>query len=346
MQVHRKSRKNDGRPAACFDFDGTLTETLSGSTFARGADDWRWMSPSVPQKLNDLGSKQKGYRVIIFTNQRSRFKEATVLAAVNELEIDVDVYIAFDVKVKKPKRAMYEEAFQSKRHPEGSFYVADALGRPGDWSDVDRRFAEACGLPVYSPEEFFGLAEEKEKESTSRDIHHGPVGSSHAVLQASDLVRDDMQELVILVGRPASGKSRVSEEFTRDNTGTEARYLVLHGDDPSHRTESKFLRAVVEGLRSGKSVVVDATNGTAKKRAKFCEAAKKAVRGPLLVRCLWLDTPLDICRVRNKVRPQSQQVPPVAYAAYEKRFEQPSSHSEECIDLVERITPDGKVIRV
>lgn len=153
----KKKKQTDARPAAaCFDFDGTLVVTRSGGPFARNAEDWRWISPTVPETLNEL-ALVRGYRLVIFTNQRSKFKEATVLAAVKELKVAVDVHIAFDPKCKKPSKAMYEEAFEFRTHPEGSFYVGDALGRPGDWSDVDLKFAEACGLPVRSPEEFFGL---------------------------------------------------------------------------------------------------------------------------------------------------------------------------------------------
>ena len=36
-----------------------------------------------------------------------------------------------------------------------SFFVGDALGRKGDWSDSDKVFAENIGIKYISPEEMF-----------------------------------------------------------------------------------------------------------------------------------------------------------------------------------------------
>lgn len=143
------------RPAACFDFDGTLAKTRSGQTFAKHPMDWQWLHPNVPQVLQNIS--KNNYRLIIFSNQRVRFKAATIKNAVDKLGVPMEIFIAFEKERKKPNKNMYNEAFNGKTHPEGSFYVGDALGRPGDWSDVDLKFAKACGLPVCDPETFFGI---------------------------------------------------------------------------------------------------------------------------------------------------------------------------------------------
>ncbi len=49
-----------------FDVDGTLTETKSGATFRKSADDWQWL----PGRLDKLKALRKaGVRLAVATNQ-------------------------------------------------------------------------------------------------------------------------------------------------------------------------------------------------------------------------------------------------------------------------------------
>ena len=48
--------------------DWTLIRTKSGATFPKGADDWLiWDEKSVKPKLEEY--VQKGYKIVIFSNQ-------------------------------------------------------------------------------------------------------------------------------------------------------------------------------------------------------------------------------------------------------------------------------------
>jgi bifunctional polynucleotide phosphatase/kinase len=344
MIVHERAVRRD-LPAACFDFDGTLVKTRSGATFCRDAKDWVWFDPSVPKRLRQLANSEsdaQSHRLIIFSNQTVKFKEATVIDALTQAGVleHTDVYIAYDKSLKKPGRAMYERAFPLRRlpkgangslelevergvrHPVGSFFVGDALGRPGDWSDSDRRFAEACGLPWIGPEEFFGSATVPTSTSTSISCR------SDRFFNEYDEDWFDRQEMVLMVGPQASGKTT----FAREVFGADARYVVLHGDDPLHKTEARFLAATKHALTVlNKSVVVDATNGTRAKRAKFVTVARKT--GDVRVRCVVVTTPIDECRRRNALR-SSGRVPPVVYAVFLKHYVRPST-TEEDIDVVE-----------
>jgi bifunctional polynucleotide phosphatase/kinase len=320
------------RPAACFDFDGTLIRTRSGATFCRNAKDWLWFAPSVPEKLRRLvdgkGEEEGGYRLIVFSNQTVRFKEAVILDALKEAGVAgrADVYIAYDKTLKKPSRVMYDVAFSSSssssRHPEGSFFVGDALGRPGDWSDSDRRFAEACGFPWTSPEEFFDP-----RHSCQLEPERVPPTRPRSQPQPRS-----QPEMVMMIGAQGSGKTT----FAKEIFGSDPRYVILHGDDERHRTDAKFLAAATTVMSAlGKSVVIDATNGTPAKRAKFAARARKA--GTFSVRCIEMTTPIDDCKRRNAARSPGSRVPAVAYAAFFKGFEPPNTLNED-IDIVERVT--------
>ena len=77
----------------------------------------------------------------------------------------------------------------------------------------------------------------------------------------------DNQELIIMAGPPASGKSTLS-----------TRYLVPKGYVRVNRdtlgTAKKCLDATKEALKSGKSVVVDNTNPSKAARAEYIDVAK------------------------------------------------------------------------
>lgn len=141
---------------AGFDYDHTLVKPKSGGTFSKGVWDWEWLSPNVPEKLKKL--YHDGFAIVIFTNQRQKFKRNQIILALSELKIPIRIYIATEKKLKKPCPVMYMDYRDGKKVNglEGeSFYVGDALGRKDDWSDVDKLFAEKIGVKYYSPEEFF-----------------------------------------------------------------------------------------------------------------------------------------------------------------------------------------------
>ena len=51
-----------------------------------------------------------------------------------------------------------------------SFYVGDALGRQGDWSDNDKKFAENINIKkIYSPDYLFAITDDKQVAIKSFD---------------------------------------------------------------------------------------------------------------------------------------------------------------------------------
>ena len=125
----------------------------------------------MPDVLRSLHEQQ--YKIVIITNEimdrlkKSSAIEKTMLKKTGRLE-------GFLAQVRVPAQVFCATAKDDYRKPEpgtwrvllernggiepdlkASFYVGDAAGRKGDFSDSDKKFAEAVGLPFYDEKEFF-----------------------------------------------------------------------------------------------------------------------------------------------------------------------------------------------
>jgi bifunctional polynucleotide phosphatase/kinase len=133
-------------------------------------------------------------------------------------------------------------------------------------------------------------------------------------------------EVVVMVGYPGAGKTTIAR-----GTFEAAGYWRVDGD--VYGTVAKMLERADEGLATGtRSVVFDSTGGSLTRRMAFVSWAKGA---GLLVRAVWVDTPIEEALRRNAGRAKS--VPPVALYAYRKHFEAPSTAEgfEEIVRLGE-----------
>mmetsp|Transcript_13516 Transcript_13516/g.49174 ORF Transcript_13516/g.49174 Transcript_13516/m.49174 type:complete len:277 (-) Transcript_13516:2030-2860(-) len=159
---------------AAFDLDGTLVDTKSGGRFARDADDWKFFNDRVVptvQKLND-----SGYHICIFSNQGSiRTAMEGKASLKTQLRIDkvakalqvplTAMCAAQQDQFRKPRTGMWDYLVSSCNKGEevdksASFFVGDAAGRPGDFSDSDKKYAEAIGISFKTPEEAFPLVQQ------------------------------------------------------------------------------------------------------------------------------------------------------------------------------------------
>ncbi|QRG37111.1 DNA 3'-phosphatase [Candidozyma auris] len=180
---------------ATFDLDGTLTQTKTGGSFARGPGDWRWFSEVTKSKVIQEIIEKK-FILVIFTNQggviaseddKSSKSYLNFKERVNQVVTSLGKEVPYPLVVAAPKRpkgkqkvisseadhermrkpatGMFETVCEYFEDVFGdvvtidkseSFYVGDAAGREQDFSDSDKKFAEAIGLPFYTPEEFYG----------------------------------------------------------------------------------------------------------------------------------------------------------------------------------------------
>ena len=331
---------------AAFDMDSTLIVPKSGAKFPANRGDWRWMWPEVTSMLKRLHGL--GYKIVIFSNQngisKGKQNQGDITGKIQDMCANIDLPIqAFCAsagdKYRKPSPEMFR--LYCQKYNGGvevdltkSFYIGDAAGRPINWAPKkkadhgagDRKFAANARLPFQTPEEFF-LQEDAvafhwrtidPSEVLSR--YESANGAAQAKVEAFNAVLKSIghsQELILMIGIPASGKSTFA-----------IRYLESKGYVRANRdlmgTMPKCLAAVKAALSSGKSAVVDNTNPSTSAREPFISLAKKS---GVRVRALFMETPetlADHCNLFRERFNGTKRIPDIAYNMYRKNFEAPS----------------------
>ena len=277
---------------ASFDYDWTLVKPKGSRPFPKDVDDWTFLYDTVPDMLRTY--YEEGYMIVIFTNQTKSWKVDQVLKVMGSMGIPMFIPLG-DYKNNKDEGKPNPSIFnyfigEQTIDLYESFFVGDALGRQGDWSNTDKLFAENIGISCHSPEDIFYVKE----EFTLPDIHISG------------------KELIIMMGYPGSGKSTVANHIVETNDNC----VVIAGD--VYKTVPKMKK---EGLNHvGKTLIFDATHSSIKKRKDLCDFAKK-IDYP--VRCIHMTSSMDESYSRNKCRTDKKQVPRIAYNVYKKYFEEP-----------------------
>lgn len=327
---------------AAFDLDSTLVVTASGNTFPRDSSDWKWFSPNVPTKLQDLNAD--GYQVVIMSNQKrislqkdlkggradskslTNFKER-VTGVMRQIDIPISVYAATaDDENRKPRTGMWKEFVEDYDLDVfgidlcASFYVGDAAGRPRDHSMVDRGFAMNVGIPFKTPEEFF-------LNEVAQDVQEPFNPSSYIKSEPADnvpapFIRQSPRELVIFCGSPGAGKSTFYWNHLQP-----LGYERVNQDNL--KTRQKCIKVAKEFLTAGASVVVDNTNADPNTRAEWVRVAKES---NVPIRCVYFTSSPELCKHNNAVRaanrslnPESRaRLPGIAFGEFLKRFKEPT----------------------
>jgi bifunctional polynucleotide phosphatase/kinase len=272
---------------AIYDFDWTLVKPRDGRRFPKDAADWQYIRESVPAVVRKYA---KTHQTVIVTDQSKPWKIDQIKAVVADLGID-PITVVIGVKTQKPETGLFETAFPNFK-PEKAFYVGDAAGRHDDWSDKDKVFALRLGVTFHTPEDVFPLD----------PIPELPKAAAPA----------KKNEVVIMVGYPASGKTTIAKDLG---------YHRVDGD--ALKTASAMIKDAEKHV-SSESIVFDSTAGTAAKRAEFVKFAQKH---DLPVRVFWVQTPIDVAMERNKQRAAAggPKVPDVVFYVFRKKFESPSA---------------------
>ena len=274
---------------AIFDYDWTLVKPKSNGTFSKNENDWVWLTKNVPIVLKEY--YKKGYSINIISNQRKNYvmKEKEISNALNTLNIPICYIIANDNINAKPNTNMFDILTNNKKWEyKKSFYVGDALGRQGDWSDVDKKFAENIGIKYYSPDELFSI-----KESNYIDIKESKS-----------------QEIIVMVGYPGSGKSTIANKYNKE------KYKVISGDE--FITSKKMIKESEKYLSNGYSVIYDSTNPTKAKRKEYIDIANKY---KIDVICINVKTDIVESIFRNNKR--DKVIPKITYYVFRKKYEEP-----------------------
>ena len=278
---------------AIFDVDWTIIKPKSASTFPKDKDDWRWLNSSVPKTINDYFND--GYRIVFWTNQSKPWKRDMINNVIKTLDIDVLLILCYDKSNYKPNADYFWQHFPEdiEIDYDFSFFVGDALGRSGDWSNTDLLAGQAIEINTYPPEEIF---------VESLDSYYVEPG--------------EKQEVIIMCGYPGSGKSTVAS-LLEENVG----YIVLSGD--IYKSSKKMIKEAIQYVNGGYSVIFDSTNMTCVKRAEFVNFAQEH---DLNCRCVWIDIDVQtaIGRVANRVLNGGNHVPKIALYKIRKSFEPPT----------------------
>ena len=287
------------RKLLMLDLDGTIITTASGKKFPKDANDWKWRWAQVPNTLqkyartcsivvvtNQSGLSNKSKKNL--PKAQTDFKTKVEHIA-RELAIPFILYVATANDVyRKPSPLLFED-YIINDVPMMSrinyiMYVGDAAGRKDDFADSDRQFAANIALNIKNidgyiskqkikpkiafktPEEFF-LKESPSNKVTQKNQFEpkkflNSYDKKNTELSYFDLISPSSeQELILMVGPPASGKSQLSKLLAAKWPN----YVRFSQDE--HK--SKTPKLVKEALLAGDSVIVDNQHYTKSARAKY-----------------------------------------------------------------------------
>ena len=276
---------------AMFDYDWTLVKPLSNGTFSKSVDDWRWLTEKVPDILEDY--YKKGYCIVIISNQtrNTEMKLQQISNVLSTLKIPSLISVGYEDIDKKPNRTMFDLIKKDKKiDMKKSFYVGDALGRQGDWSDSDKKFAENIDIKkIYSPDDLFSIKNDKKL-----------------------IIKEfDKQEIIVLVGYPGSGKTTIANTF--DNK----RYMTINGD--IFKNSKNMIKESEKYIKSNYSIIFDATNPSIEKRKEYIDFAKSK---NIPIRCINVETDITTSMFRNNKR--DKVIPKITYYVFRKNYVKPT----------------------
>jgi bifunctional polynucleotide phosphatase/kinase len=245
----------------------------------------------VPEIIKKLHSS--GYSIYVFTNQTKEWKIDMIKESLGTIGIPIKVVIGFGKGAQKPNKKLFFDNV-SVKFSKKSFYTGDAWDSSIHFSDSDLEFAKNVGINFKIPEEIFPIELVKKQDSKKYEKSH--------------------QEIVILTGFPASGKST----FIKNKLKT---YEVVSGD--VLKTLPKMLNTATKYLDLGKSVVFDATNPKKENRDKIIQLGKKY---KIPVRCFVFNVDIETALEWNTKRfnETGKKVPKIAFYVHRKNYIRPT----------------------
>lgn len=337
-----------------FDLDHTLIDQKSGKTFPVDGDDWKLLFDNVKSTLQD--EFKAGKTIVIFTNQSGIGKGKVTFELLQQriggfiAEIGIPIWVYASTcgnHYRKPATAMWSKMiadFKIKPSIAECMYVGDAAGRIKDWnlncvvagtkekgkkkdfSCSDRKFAHNVGITFKTPEEYFQSAPPPAANLWTWD--GGLNGAEFLKTYKAPSIgsvkipkNTKKQEMVFMVGPPASGKSTYCQRYYPN-------YVRINQD--TLKTKVKCLKRAREALDAGDSLVIDNTNPKKKDRKEFLDLIVGAGKGNVQTTALVLDTPKDLALHLNELRVKMTKgavdnIPMVVYHTYFKYFEEPSN---------------------
>jgi len=314
---------------AAFDMDDTLIKTKSGKTHGENENDWLIFDDSVSNKLKQY--VKDNYKLVIVTNQKGISTKKTdpemwknkIQNIINSLQVNVTILCCTgDDHYRKPCTTLWDTYIKGYDKI-NSFYCGDAGSLPKrvinniefkkDFSDTDLKFALNLNIKFIHRDEFiFNVVPKK------FDINYVKNLELYCKQTNYNFKSSDKQEIVLLCGLPASGKSH----FAKNNI-VPLNYCYINRD--TLKTPAKCVSTTNLALKEGKSVVIDNTNVSKADRLVYIDLAKKY---NVSVRCLLFTCPLELCKHNSHYRNFAtdglvQIISTIAYNIMNKKYEKP-----------------------
>ncbi|KAJ2775158.1 hypothetical protein IWQ57_000517 [Coemansia nantahalensis] len=326
---------------AAFDLDGTLICVKSKARFPKGADDWRFFCPAVPEVLRRM--HQQGYRVVILSNQnglraakgtselsaRARDFRTKVASIARAVDIPLTVVVATEKDyMRKPGPGMWHMVLQLNEDvavdTASSFFVGDAAGRPAGWkpgvaadfSDSDLAFALNVGVPFYTPEEAFAAEvcalpeplplpapELREIARVPAAQRRGDPAAHAGLLEAIGRHVDEAKQAACGVLAILVGPPACGKSTFARAQLAPLGFERVNMDEL--KTRKKCTDAVAHALDRRACVVVDNTNPDAAARQPFVALARAA--GARCIAVVFAHEPRDLALHNNCFRAQLAQ---------------------------------------
>jgi bifunctional polynucleotide phosphatase/kinase len=325
-----------------FDLDDTIIKTKSGKTFAISSTDWEFLDKNVVSKINKLYDNNNFIGII--SNQKSLKSEFLInnwTKKINDITKILKVHVVFasttDNKYRKPmpgsldgimrlsvppdtaglssaqvlmKAGEIDKYFVANKIKFGEkskkYYIGDALGRDGDHSDTDLKFAKNCNLIIKSPETFFSLPNKNNKASITY-----PILQYYSKKEQNDIlnklfnvisknISDNKKTLIMCIGLPACGKSYIRNIILKKFS----EFKYTNNDDindyKKNNIKNEFFNKLIldnKNLLNNNFIFDDNTNFNHKKRNKYLEEFKYYFKIVIL-----FDLNMDICMHLNYMR--------------------------------------------
>lgn len=294
---------------ACFDLDGTLLKSKSGSKYIRGINDCDLRFHNTDDVLRKLCGN--GYNIVIFTNQAGIGLgivnvdewEKMIDTVFGALSIDISIYVATKYDMyRKPYPTMWRHYLDDIQKTSADvikvFYCGDACGRnwihsnteistingnqQNDFSDSDYKFALNCYIKFRIPEHVFHEECHSDYPKLICKIDFEKYTSVN-----NNVFNPMKNELLILVGNYASGKTYFANKYLKSNN-----YAII---SPPINIAS-LTQKIRYMMSTYSSIVIDNNNLTKSDRRVYIDIAK---RFGYYCRCINFICPSSICKHNN-----------------------------------------------
>jgi bifunctional polynucleotide phosphatase/kinase len=295
-----------GRPLCAFDLDGTLITTQSGRKYPRDLDDWRWL-PGATEALRRAHAD--GALVAIITNQ-AQMTPAAVAKKGARLAAAAGVPLVLvaghrDPYHRKPHSGLWRALLaRTGFRKAGSVYRGDMLTDALFARNYGIRFEWAAGVdPAVVAA---AAAPHPAAAAQQRAAAQHPREALAPLFAAPRLV-------VLLVGRPAAGKSMLAATFVANG------FTLVSRDKTTPSTPARYRRA----LAGATKFIVDSTNASREARRRWLGPARQAHYRTVIVHVATCDV---LARHLNEWRCEHNgaRAPDIAFTLYDKKFEPPA----------------------